>query len=122
MTIIQTSLLLDQSAWDLVLDVNGNIALAGAPYSLAQDVASAIKTFTGECWYDNSLGVTYWQEILGHLPPLSYITQQFTTAALTIPNVQEVQVTYQSFENRVLLGQVQFIDTDGVSASVSFNG
>ena len=31
MTIIQNTLLLDQVAWDLVLDVNGNIALAGAP-------------------------------------------------------------------------------------------
>ena len=33
MATIQNTLLLDQSAWDLVLDVNGNIALAGTPYS-----------------------------------------------------------------------------------------
>ena len=122
MTIIQNTLLLDQSAWDLVLDVNGNIALAEAPYSVAQDVASAIRTFLGECWYDSSLGITYWQQILGQLPPLTYIQQQLTNAAFSIPNVQDVQVTFQSFSNRILSGQVQVIDTDGVPSQVSFNG
>ena len=39
------TLLLDQTAWDLVLDSAGNIALAAVPYARAQDVASAIKTF-----------------------------------------------------------------------------
>ena len=42
MTIIQNSLLLDQAQWDIVLDVNGNIALASAPYSIAQDVALSL--------------------------------------------------------------------------------
>ena len=72
---IQNTLLLDQSAWDLVLDINGNIALAGTPYSYAQDVASAVRTFLGECWYDTSLGLPYWQQILGKLPPAVYIEQ-----------------------------------------------
>ena len=76
MTIIQNSLLLDQAQWDIVLDVNGNIALASAPYSIAQDVASAVRTFVGECWYDNSLGLPYWQNILGKFPPLQFVDQK----------------------------------------------
>jgi hypothetical protein len=120
MTIIQNSLLLDQSAWDLVLDINGNIALAEAPYSIAQDVASAIRTFIGECWYDNALGLPYWQNILGQFPPLQFVEQKITDAAYTIPNVAEVKVTFTSFTNRTLSGQVQVIDTDGVTNNVAF--
>ncbi|AJJ19826.1 hypothetical protein [Yersinia intermedia] len=56
---MQNTLLLDRTAWDLVLDANGDIAMASLPYSIAQDVASAIKTFIGECWYDTSQGVPY---------------------------------------------------------------
>ena len=120
MTIIQNSLLLDQSAWDLVLDINGNIALAETPYSIAQDVASAIRTFLGECWYDNSLGVPYWQNILGQFPPLQFVEQKISEAAFTIPNVAQTQVTFTSFTNRTLSGQIEIIDTDGVINNVAF--
>ena len=120
MTIIQNSLLLDQSQWDLVLDVNGNIALAEAPYSSAQDVASAIRTFIGECWYDNSLGIPYWQNILGKYPPLQYANLQMQKAAFTIPNVAQAKITFTSFTIRVLNGQIQIIDTDGVANNVAF--
>lgn len=122
MTTIQNTLLLDQSVWDLVLDVNGNIALAGTPYSIAQDVASAIRTFLGECWYNTDLGVPYWQQILGDFPPLQYVSEQIINAALTIPNVVSAEVTFSSFTNRVLSGQVQIIDTDGAINNVAFGG
>lgn len=122
MTIIQNTLLLDQDAWDLVLDVNGNIALAGAPYSVAQDVASATRTFLGECWYDTELGLPYWQQILGEFPPLQYVSQQIQTAAYTIPNVVAAEVSFSSFDNRSLAGQIQIIDTDGVTNNVAFGG
>ena len=120
MTIIQNSLLLDQAQWDIVLDVNGNIALANAPYSIAQDVASAVRTFVGECWYDNSLGLPYWQNILGKFPPLQFFDQKITEAAFTIPNVSKTKVTFTSFTNRVLSGEIQIIDTDGVINNVAF--
>lgn len=120
MTINQKTLLLDQAAWDLVLDAGGNIAVANAPYSIAQDVSSAVRTFIGECWYDNSLGIPYWENVLGQVPPLSYIKQQAVDAALTIPNVAQAQVVIDSFDGRELTGQVQIIDTDGIASNVSF--
>lgn len=122
MTIIQNTLLLDQDAWDLVLDVNGNIALAAAPYSIAQDVASATRTFLGECWYDTNLGLPYWQQILGDFPPLPFVSQQIEEACYTIPNVAAVEVSFTSFDNRSLAGQIQIIDTDGVTNNVAFGG
>lgn len=122
MTIIHNTLLLDQTVWDLVLDANGNIALAETPYAIAQDVASATRTFLGECWYDTTQGLPYWQDILGEFPPLSYVSQQIQITALTVPDVAEVQVNFTSFQNRSLAGQIQFIDTDGVTNNVAFGG
>jgi len=121
-TIIQNTLLLDQTAWDLVLDANGNIALAGVPYSIAQDVASTTRTFLGECWYDTSQGLPYWQQILGEFPPLQYIAQRIQDAALTVPNVVAAKVTFTSFKDRSLAGQIQIIDTDGATNNVAFGG
>lgn len=122
MTIIHNTLLLDQTAWDLVLDLNGNIALAGAPYAIAQDVASVTRTFLGECWYDTTQGIPYWQQILGEFPPLQYVAEQLQDAALTVPDVAAAQATFTSFQNRSLAGQIQIIDTDGVANNVAFGG
>jgi hypothetical protein len=120
MTINQTTLLLDQGAWDLVLDINGNIALAAAPYSVAQDVASAVRCFLGDCWYDTTIGLPYFQQILGKYPPLSFVRKQITNAAFTVPNVEKVNVVFAGFSNRLLTGQIQIIDSDGVASDVSF--
>ncbi len=119
-TINQTTLLLDQSAWDLVLDSNGNWAVAGAPYSLAQDVASAVRTFLGECWYDTSLGLPYWQKILGQLPPMQFVRQQIIEAALTVPNVMSAEVVFTAFSARELSGQIQITDSSGSASTVAF--
>ena len=59
------TLLLDRTVWDLVLDAGGNIARASNPYAVAQDVASAIKLFRGELFYDTAKGIPYWTEVLG---------------------------------------------------------
>ena len=122
MTINQTTLLLDQSAWDLVLDSSGNIALAGAPYSVAQDVATAVRTFLGECWFDSSQGLPYWQQIMGKYPPLSFVRQAVIDAAMGVPNVVSADVTFQSFTGRTLTGQIKIVDTDGNSQNIGFNG
>lgn len=106
------TLLLDTKRWDLCLDSFGNIALATDPYSAAQDVASAVRTFIGECWYDTGRGIPYYAQILGKFPPLSLVKSLIKTAALTVPGVTNVTVFITSFEHRSLTGQVQFTDTN----------
>ena len=109
---------LDPEAWDLTLDASGNIALLAAPDSLAQDAASAIKTFAGECYWDTTVGVPYLTQILAPPPPqpppsLALLKQQFTEAALTVPGVAAAQVFITSFTNREISGQVQVLPTTG---------
>jgi hypothetical protein len=107
MTIAQSTLLLTQDTWDLCLDASGNIAVASPPYAVAQDVASAIKTFLGEIYYDTGVGIPYFEQILGKSPPLQLVKSQFINAALTVPGVTSALVFFSSFTGRELSGQVQ---------------
>lgn len=114
------TLLLDRRAWDLVLDASGNIALASNPYSIAQSVASAVKLFKGELWYDTTKGVPYWSQILGQWPPLAVVRAYIVTAALTVPEVVSAQCIVVSFLERTITGQVQVTDSSGTTQTVSF--
>lgn len=119
MTMFKT-LLLDQDAWDLVLDSSGNIAVASPPYALAQDVASAVKLFLGELYYDTTDGIPYFEKILGKLPPSSLVVEWIRKAALTVPGVVSAQVVIQSLTNRTVSGQIQFTDESGTVTNVLF--
>lgn len=112
-----STLLLDANTWDLTLDANDNIAVADEPYALAQDAASAIKTFLGECFWDTTVGIPYLQRIFGKNPPLNYIKAQMVAAALTVPNVGAAQVFIISLNNRLLKAQVQVVPKSATSVS-----
>src|ERR1700688_1574579 len=115
------TLLLDRSSWDLTLDSNGNIAIAQPPYQLAQDAASAIKTFLGECYWDTTIGVPYLTQIFGVAPPaLAQIKQALINAALTVPGVVSAQVFITALTGRQLSGQVQVVGSTGQVTAASF--
>lgn len=116
-----STLLLDQATWDLVLDANGNIAVAGEPYSLAQDAASAIMTYLGECYYDTTVGVPWLQQIFGLNPTLSFVKQQLVIAALTVPDVASAVVYISDLSGRGVAGQVQVTSVTGATAAANFS-
>jgi hypothetical protein len=115
---MNTTLLLDNTDWDLLTDAAGNIAQAAAPYSLAQDVASAIKLFLGELWYDNTAGIPYFAEILGHSPPIGVFQQYMVRAALTVPGVVSANCVIESVSGRTVTGSVTFTDSSGATSTV----
>lgn len=102
--------------WDFALDANGDLAMAQPPYAVAQDVASAVRTFLGECWYDTTQGVPYWQQILGESPPLSLVKSLIETQALTVPGVVSAVMFVSSFKGRDFIGQLQVTDSTGATA------
>ena len=114
------TLLLELNDWDLCIDASRNIAMASAPYALAQDVASAIKTFLGEVYYDTTLGVPYFAKILGKTPPVGVFQEYMIQAALTVPGVVSATCVLSSFADRTVTGQIQFTDSNGTSGTVSF--
>lgn len=108
------TLLLDTVLWDYVVDASGNWAVATEPYSLAQDVSSAIRLFQGELWYDKSQGIRYNQTILGKSPTLAVFQELMVQAALTVPDVVSAICVIDSydFDTRHVDGQIQFVDVN----------
>jgi hypothetical protein len=102
--------LLSPATLDLMVDASKNIAVAQAPYALAQDAASAIKLFQGEDYYATDRGVPYWQQILGKWPPVSLMKAKFVAAAGTVPGVVKAQCFIASIFDRQVTGQVQVTD------------
>lgn len=113
------TLLLDGEGWDLVLDANGNIALASQPYSIAQDVASAARLFSGELWYDTDKGTPYFSTILGERPPISLMKAQKIQSSLTVPAVSDANCFITSFNARGIDGQIQVTDIYGTTTVVN---
>ncbi len=118
------TLYLDPVVWDLALDSAGNIAMASVPYALAQDAASAIRTFLGEVWYDTELGVPYFQGVFGvtPVPSIPILKALLIAAAKTVPGVVDAKVFIQVYDlsARLVTGQVQVTDKDGVLSAVPF--
>ena len=119
MTMFNT-LLLDAAQWDLVIDSSNNIAMAEPPYAVSQDVASAVRLFLGELWFDTTRGIPYWTDVLGHMPPASLLCGYIERAALTVPGVVKAQCVITSFTDRSASGTLQFTDESGGQNSVSF--
>lgn len=113
------TLLLDLTGWDLLTDAAGNIAVATDPYAKAQDVASALRTFLGEVWYNTALGIPYFQQVLGHTPPVTLFQELMVQAAETVPGVVSATCTITAFEDRRVTGQVTFTTEDGQTATVT---
>jgi len=117
-----TTLLLDQTIWDLCLDVDGNIAVASDPYATAQCVANAVRTFLGELWYDTPAGLPYFQQVLGKLPNIQMLKSLILAQTNTVSGVSSavVYLTNISFSTRTITGQIQFVDSTGITQVASF--
>lgn len=114
------TLLVNPTTWDLLVDAKGNIAMASDPYSLSQNVASALKVFLGEVYYNQDLGVPYFQSLLGYQESAAVIALQLETAALTVPGVVAAQLTGLDYQNRALTGTIKVTDQNGVDRDVTF--
>jgi hypothetical protein len=120
---------LDPVTWDLYKDAAGNIALAPRSVELAQDVASAIRTFRGELWYDKTRGMPYLELILGQpglpgrRPPAGFIIAQLKALALSIPGVAAVVVTLDPLTpTRKLTGKIVVTSHGGETATLTIGG
>jgi len=115
------TLLLDRTSWDLVLDRSGNIAVASEPYSVLQDVCSAIRVFQGECYYDTSKGIPYYSMVLGRSQSASVFQRLAEQAALTVPLVSGATCVVSNIgADRRLSGVMQITLTTGETLDVPF--
>jgi hypothetical protein len=100
------TLLLDVGTWDITLDASNNIAVATAPYSVAQDMSSQCRQWRGEYIFDQSAGVPL-SSILGESPSLALVKSDFSTAAAQVPGTSNVVCFISAVKDRNVQGQVQ---------------
>ena len=81
------NLALDPIYHDIYLDAAGQIALTATP--LDQRIDCRLRTFLGEFWIDQTLGIPYFQEILKKNPDMQAVRAAF---ASEIQKVQGVKV------------------------------
>lgn len=112
------TILLGVNTWDLVLDISGNIAVASEPYQLAQDAASACRTFLAECWYNSTLGIDY-NTFLGKTPNVPLMKAKMVSQALLVPGVVSAKVFITDIVDRRVTGQIQVTGTDGVTTTAA---
>lgn len=114
-----STMLLNQDGWDLALDALGNWAVASEPYSQSQDVASAARVFQGEAYYDTSLGVPYFTDVLGKYQPTQILRARIQLAALTVPGVVDATAVLSTSRTREMTGQIQFTTDDGTQGATT---
>lgn len=114
-----STLLLDTATWDLTLDASRRIALATDPYATAQAVATAIRLWLGEEWYDTSQGVD-WFNILGVTARPSFIKTQLVKAAMSVPGIVSAICYLSSLSHRAVSGQVIVTTSAGTVIPIAF--
>lgn len=114
------TLQLDTETWDLTLDGNGNLAIANDEYATAQDVASACLVFSGECYYDNTLGIPWKTDVLGKRPSAGFIAQKMQAEAKKLPIVKDAKaVVFFDRKTRTTRGTIRVTDIDGNTAEAT---
>jgi hypothetical protein len=107
------TMLLDRDDWDVAVDASGNWAVATEPYSQVQDAASAVRVFLSEAYYDTTLGVPYFTDVLGRYQPTQILRARAQLAALTVPGVTDATALLVTKGDRTLTGQIQIKTQSG---------
>ncbi|MFV4845148.1 hypothetical protein ACNJKD_01580 [Edwardsiella tarda] len=111
---------LDTETWDLTLDGSGNLAIASGGEAVAQDVASACLVFSGECYYDNTLGIPWKQDVLGKSPSSGFIATKMQAEAKKLPIVdQAICSVFTDRKTRQTRGTLLVTDKDGNQSQVT---
>lgn len=106
--------------WDLVVK-SGNLVVSTGPTAIAQDVASAVRLFKGELWYDTVSGVPYFKDILGQVPS-GVVSARLVAAGLTVPNVIRIRVSLDPIgNNRQLTGMLTITDDRAQTTTIALS-
>lgn len=124
------TLALDNSLWDLDVDARGNLRTVGdaTPDSdqtgpgmrLAQDVATRVRAWQGEVYFDTTQGINY-PTYFGGPPNLSLLQSVFNTEALKVPLCATAlaQFTFTAGKQRVIGGTLNVSDIAGNGGQVA---
>lgn len=119
--------------WDLDLDDQGSLRTFGdaTPSSsavgadqtgpgmrLAQDVATRLRAWRGEVWFDVNQGIDY-VRYLGEAPAVVQLSADYQSEALLVPECNTALADLVLGANRTLTGTLFLTDLTGYAAEVA---
>lgn len=108
------TLYLQPDSWDITLDSSGRIARSTQAYAIAQNVANAVRLFTGEAFFAMDEGIPHFDIELGKTrPALSVLRARMREAALNVEGVLDAQITLDDVQERKLTGEILLTVADG---------
>ena len=108
------TLYLRPDTWDITLDSSGRIARSTQAYAIAQNVANAVRLFTGEAFFAMDEGIPHFDIELGKTrPALSVLRAPMREAALNVEGVLDAQITLDDVQERKLTGEILLTVADG---------
>ena len=108
------TLYLRPDTWDITLDSSGRIARSTQAYAIAQNVANAVRLFTGEAFFAMNEGIPHFDIELGKTrPALSVLRARMREAALNVEGVLDAQITLDDVQDRKLTGEILLTVADG---------
>ena len=112
------TLYLQPDTWDITLDSSGRIARSVQAYAIAQNVANAVRLFTGEAFFAMDEGIPHFDIELGKTrPALSVLRARMREAALNVAGVLDAQITLDDVQERKLRGEILLTVADGDKSS-----
>lgn len=112
------TLYLQPDSWDITLDSSGRIARSTQAYAIAQNVANAVRLFTGEAFFAQDEGIPHFDIELGKTrPALSVLHARMREAALNVEGVLDAQITLDDVQERKLTGEILLTVADGDKSS-----
>lgn len=112
------TLYLQPDSWDITLDSSGRIARSTQAYAIAQNVANAVRLFTGEAFFAMDEGIPHFDIELGKTrPALSVLRARMREAALNVEGVPDAQITLDDVQERKLTGEILLTVADGDKSS-----
>lgn len=107
--------------WDLTLDPQGNLSILSSKAATLQDVASALRVWSGECWYNTNLGLPYDTNLFTGSYPIEIYQELAEEEAITVPNVLNCHIYLnQPTAQRLLTGNAIITFNDESKDYVSF--
>ena len=112
------TLYLNPDTWDITLDSSGRIARSTQAYAIAQNVANAVRLFTGEAFFAQDEGIPHFDIELGKTrPALSVLRARIRAAALAVDGVLDAVVNLDGVTDRKLTGEILLTVADGDKSS-----
>ena len=112
------TLYLRPDSWDITLDSSGRIARSTQAYAIAQNVANAVRLFTGEAFFAMDEGIPHFDIELGKTrPALSVLRARMREAALNVEGVLDAQITLDDVQERKLTGEILLTVANGDKSS-----